>query len=100
MRKILTACLWFVAVAYPLASLRADDPAEALPLLTVSANRFGPTFELVTLDIQGENAKLELPIRGEATDPCWSPDGRKLVYRTGRNGPLQVWKPQPGAAVR
>ncbi|HVC99230.1 MAG TPA: hypothetical protein VND64_36535 [Pirellulales bacterium] len=90
MRKILTACFWFVVVAYPLNLLRADDPAEALPLLTVSANRFGPTFELVTLDIAGQNANLELPYRGEAHDPFWSPDGRKLVYRSGKFGPLQA----------
>jgi Tol biopolymer transport system component len=90
MRKILTACLWLAALTYPPTFLVADDPADALPLLTVSANRFGPTFELVTLDIAGRNAKLELPHRGEATDPYWSPDGRKLVYRSGRFGPLQA----------
>src|SRR5260370_36672004 len=85
-----TACCWLV-VAWPLTLIVADDePADALPLLTVSANRFGPVFELVTLDIAGENAKLELPHRAEAHDPFWSPDGRRLIYRSGVFWPLQV----------
>src|SRR5260370_22025357 len=85
-----TACCWLV-VAWPLTLIGADDePPDALPLLTVSANRFGPVFELVTLDIAGANAKLELPHRGEATDPFWSPHGRKLVYRSRKFRPLQL----------
>jgi Tol biopolymer transport system component len=90
MKSIITTCSLLAAVACPASFVDADEPAESLPLLTVSANRFGPVFELVTLDISGRNAKLELPDRGEATDPFWSPDGRKLAFRSGRFGPLQA----------
>lgn len=66
--------------------LFAEEAAEELPRLTVSANRFGEAFELVTLDIHGGNVELTLPVRYEATDPSWSPDGRKIAYRSGKSG--------------
>ncbi len=43
-----------------------------------------------TLSPAGQIEKLELPNRGEAHDPFWSPDGRRLFYRSGKFGPLQA----------
>jgi tol-pal system beta propeller repeat protein TolB len=91
-RTLVVSICHVVAVALfgacPLAVL-GDEAQESLPRLTVSSNRFGAAFELVTLDIQGENVELTLPFRCDACDPSWSPDGRKLVYRSGKSGQLQ-----------
>ncbi|HEV3343786.1 MAG TPA: hypothetical protein VG125_25660 [Pirellulales bacterium] len=72
-------------------SLGEDEDQESSPLLTVSANRFGQTFELVTLDVRGENAELVLPFRAAAENACWSPDCRKIAYRSHKSGEHQLY---------
>jgi tol-pal system beta propeller repeat protein TolB len=92
MRRSLALVLAFVmaTATWPVVVL-GDEEAESVPLLAVSANRFGSTFELVTIDIHGENAELVLPIRSAAENPCWSPDLRKIAYRSNKSGQLQLY---------
>jgi tol-pal system beta propeller repeat protein TolB len=93
MRRSAVLILGFVAAisAEPTALLGDDEDGESAPLLAVSANRFGPTFELVTLDVRGENAELVLPFRSAAENPSWSPDCRKIAYRSRKSGEDQLY---------
>jgi hypothetical protein len=67
-------------------SFGEDEDQDSLPLMTVSANRFGSAFELITLDVRGENPALVLPFRVAAENPCWSPDSRAIAYRCHKSG--------------
>jgi TolB protein len=80
-----------VAVPAHPAALLGDDEVENAPLLTVAANRFGSSFELVTIDIHGENAKLVLPSPHGGNSPCWSPDVRKIAYRNSSPSQLYLY---------
>jgi tol-pal system beta propeller repeat protein TolB len=92
MRRPAALIKWLMmAIAAGPAALLADDDAETEPLLLVSANRFGSTFELLTLDVHGENAELALPIRCAAENPCWSPDCSKIAYRSHKSGQFQLY---------
>jgi Tol biopolymer transport system component len=92
MRRTLALILGFVISTVAGSSVTlADDNLEVEPLLAVSTNRFGPTFELVTIDVHGEHAELVLPFRCEAENPCWSPDLRKIAYRSKKSGQLQLY---------
>ncbi len=93
MRRSEILIIWLImAIAsHPAVLLSEDENREGSPLLTVSANRFGSAFELITLDVHGENAKLVLPIRSEAENPCWSPDCRRIAYRSHKSGQFQLY---------
>jgi len=76
----------FVAVALFLALLqnsRADEPNVSLPRLTLTANRSGKGFELITLDIMGNNVHRVETGTGGSADPNWSRDGRQLLFISG-----------------
>lgn len=88
-----SACLALSFAALMAMVARADDgeDAESEPLLAVAANRFGAEFELITIDVHGKNAKLSLPFRAPASNPCWSADGRKVAYRSNKSGRHQLY---------
>ena len=92
MRRSFALVLDFVVatIAWP-AILLGGDEADSPPLLTISANRFGSTFELMTIDVHGQNAELVLPDHCAAENPCWSPDVRKIAYRSKKSGQLQLY---------
>src|SRR5207253_436460 len=73
----------FVAVALFLAFVqngRAEEPNASLPRLTLTANRSGKGFELITLDIMGNNVHRVETGTGGSADPNWSRDGRQLLF--------------------
>jgi tol-pal system beta propeller repeat protein TolB len=75
-----------VIFTHSMVSFGEDEDQDSLPLMTVSANRFGSAFELITLDVCGENPELVLPFRVAAENPCWSPDSRAIAYRCHKSG--------------
>ncbi|HVC95712.1 MAG TPA: hypothetical protein VND64_18605 [Pirellulales bacterium] len=70
---------------------RADEPKTSLPRFTISANRFGKGFELVSFDVIGNNVKRVETLPGGAADPCWSRDGRRLLFTSAATGRSQIY---------
>lgn len=81
MKQVLVLLLlWHVAAV----ALRAQDPkAHSKYELTVSSNQFGDGFELVTVDISGENAARWPNTKGYKC-PRWLPTGKGLVFQRGK----------------
>ena len=40
----------------------------------------------------GKNIKQLTDTRYTDEDPCWSPDGRNIVFQSSRNGNFQIFK--------
>ncbi|MEQ8171333.1 MAG: hypothetical protein ABRQ38_20750 [Candidatus Eremiobacterota bacterium] len=53
-------------------------------LIAFSSARNG-NFEIWTVDINGENACSLTESKGHDFSPCWSPDGRKIVFYSTRD---------------
>jgi TolB protein len=43
------------------------------------------------MDPAGKNARRLTPLDSEADEPAWSPDGRRIVFVSNRNGFRELW---------
>jgi TolB protein len=64
---------------------KPNGAAEAVPRLTVATNRFGGR-DLITLDVFGQGLVRLTKDQAEADEPSWSPDGKRLMFRTHVGG--------------
>jgi tol-pal system beta propeller repeat protein TolB len=80
-----------VYALFALATLTVNQAAaEDKPQLTVATTRFGDV-QLMTIDIDGQNAvQLTKDPKG-ASQATWSPDGKHLAFISFRNGPGQIF---------
>jgi TolB protein len=49
------------------------------------------TFDIMVVDIDGRNPVRITQDMGDNEDPCWSPDGRYLVFSSTRRGRSEIW---------
>lgn len=49
------------------------------------------TFDIMVVDVDGKNPIRITQDMGDNEDPCWSPDGRYLVFSSTRRGRSEIW---------
>jgi dipeptidyl aminopeptidase/acylaminoacyl peptidase len=78
-RAVITA--WAFVLIGCAASSAEEKPAE----LTVSVRK-GGNWQLVTLDVSGENSRVLIEEPHDLNFPTWSPDGRRLAFVSAKDG--------------
>jgi len=91
--KAILGGLAVVVFAAPLTSLLlAAEPTERLPQLTVVAKLKEKNFQIVTLDVKGENLAAVEGLPPGAREPNWSADGKQLLFVLEAEGAPQIWR--------
>ena len=52
------------------------------------------------MNADGSNVKRIVDDREYDSDPCWSPDGQKILFVTGRNGNFDVYEMNADGTVQ
>src|SRR5690349_1435495 len=73
-----------------------DKEASAKPdaekyVLTFASNRFGERFDLVSVGLDGKDAKQLTHDPKGAMEPAWSPDGKTLIFVSYRGEKSQIF---------
>lgn len=89
-----TCVLFLLAAAAHAARCQAD---EEPPQLCVATRRFGGS-DLILLDVMGKNITRLTKDLGDVNEPCWHPDGKKLVFvvTANRSGLLKLFDIEGG----
>jgi Tol biopolymer transport system component len=66
------------------------------PALSPDGSRLAFSFadgqqHIYTVDVQGRNRKALTTGQGINTDPCWSPDGKRIAFASTRDGNYEIY---------
>lgn len=85
-------------VVFPVCRKKLNEPANGQSgLIALTLRDQNGKLQIFTIDANGTNKK-QLTFEGESGRPDWSPDGKKIVFMSIRNGAAGVWVMNLGGA--